>query len=328
MAHDPLLDRYLDDLDRALSPLPISDRIDLLAQIKNRALTLAAGGSMEAALREVGPPEAVAERYLTEKGLPGGKGKSSAMRGILTAFFTTVAVLFLLTVAGAAYLMWRFSPLVQIDEANQRVRLLGGYVDLDGREGKIRIGDSLVSSDEFDRTFSLTKTLEPGAKAFEAQFSQGSLSIAHSTDRQVRIQCRIKGGGEGSPLQVARGKNVLSLGATQGSRCKVQIPSGIGVDVRGKNGKIVLENLDAPARAELGNGRIVIARPAAATDAEVENGKIEVEPDPSRFYRFETKVELGTQDRLETSTRPDAIPIRLTVRRGSLTVEDDLGQEE
>jgi hypothetical protein len=326
MANEPLLDQYLEDLDRALGPVSMSDRVELLSRIKDRAQR--GGGNMTETLREIGDPYQVAQDFLQERGLRAVRKSSGAARSFFKVLLTTFAILFLMTVAGAGYLVWRFSPLVQVDEGTGRVKLLGGYIDLDGKEGQIRIGGSLINTDEFDRSYTVSRSWDPGTQALEAIFTNGSLAVSQSVDRRLHIQCRMKGGQAPTPFSAHLGKAILNLGDTEGSKCEVQLPAGVGANVRGHNGKIILENLDAPVQAELAQGRIVLARPGAAVSARVENGMIQLEPDPSRSYRYEAKVELGTQDPLESSTDPQAIPIQLAVKRGSLSVEDalDLGE--
>ncbi len=143
----------------------------------------------------------------------------------------------------------------------------------------------------------------------------------------MRIQCRIKGTGTDPLLTAVQGKNLLQLAKSQGSKCEVQLPSGVSVQVKGKNGQITLENLDSEAQAYLVNGKIEVARAGATVKATLENGRIEVDPDPARGYRYQTKVDLGVSPSWTDSKAPDAILLDLNVKRGSISRQDDSAED-
>ena len=157
MAMEPEIELFLEDLDRALGPVPLSDRIDLLSSTKKKALEssqLGIGASAQDVRNVLGDPVALADQFLRAGGFQGGAQRASgAARSVFKIFLATILLLFVLMAGGTAYLFWRFSPFVDIDQANQRIKLLGGYIDIDGKEGRLRVGENVINADEFDRTF-------------------------------------------------------------------------------------------------------------------------------------------------------------------------------
>lgn len=137
MSTDPRLENYLATLDRALSPLPVSDRAEIVTEIKSHVLSAMerdSATSLDSILAALGEASTVANRYLLERGLKTGKPPiSPVVKWVVIGFLGTVALL----VAGIVALLLQLSPVVQIDGKEEKVSLLGGFILIDGENVKI-----------------------------------------------------------------------------------------------------------------------------------------------------------------------------------------------
>ena len=98
-ANDPRLENYLTALDSALKPLSISDRADIVTEIKSHvmsALEREPERALDAILAALGEPETVANRYLIERGQkPSKPSISPAVKWIVIGFLGTFALILL-----------------------------------------------------------------------------------------------------------------------------------------------------------------------------------------------------------------------------------------
>src|SRR5579863_5919092 len=72
MTTEPKLETYLSTLDKYLVQIPVSDRADIIIEIKSHvweAQTKNPAQSIDTILNSIGDPESVAKRYLQERGL-------------------------------------------------------------------------------------------------------------------------------------------------------------------------------------------------------------------------------------------------------------------
>jgi len=67
MKMDKLLDQYLEDVDRSLRPMPASERVDIVKEIKSELLELEAQGlGPEEIVSRLGGPRELAAAYLSD----------------------------------------------------------------------------------------------------------------------------------------------------------------------------------------------------------------------------------------------------------------------
>lgn len=137
MTAEPKLEAYLSVLDKTLGQIPVSDRADILVEIKSHVLEAQAKDpteNIESILNTMGEPESVAKRYLQERGLqPSMPSKTSSMMW-LSASIKWLVIGFLgfitLIVIVVSLLIWRFTPLISVDEEHNRVSLGGGLIQI------------------------------------------------------------------------------------------------------------------------------------------------------------------------------------------------------
>lgn len=143
MTTEPKLEAYLSELDKCLGQIPVSDRADIIIEIKSHVLTAKEKNpnqSIDAILNSLGDPEAVAKRYLQERGLQFGKPAKTISMMWLPAAIKWLVIGFLgfvmIVVIVIGLLIWRFTPLISVDETKNRVSIGGGIIEIHDTDDK------------------------------------------------------------------------------------------------------------------------------------------------------------------------------------------------
>jgi hypothetical protein len=131
------LENYLRELDKFLAQIPMAERSDIILELNGHITESLKTKSIDEVLSALGKPEQVANRYLLERGLqPIPKKKGGCFKwGCLgvVAFFLVLILAIVLLVRG-------FFPLIQVNDKEERVKILGGLIDVDGVKETVKIG--------------------------------------------------------------------------------------------------------------------------------------------------------------------------------------------
>ncbi|OFZ20890.1 MAG: hypothetical protein A2X94_05120 [Bdellovibrionales bacterium GWB1_55_8] len=305
------LEAYLSKLDRALSSLPVSDRAEILIEIKSHVLSAMERDphqSIGALIAALGEPELVANKYLMERGnAPVKPPISPVVKWLVMGFLGTLA-LFLFF---AGTLMWKFSPLLQVDEKNERVRILGGLIDVDGKAGQAKIGSSTLSgsfeldadwSDSESVRFEGTNPVDPTKRAIDVRFTNGKFEVKTSETEKFGWDCRSKAKGETRP-RLEAGVLLFDFSGMKGVRCDLSVPREASLLLKGTNG-----NLE-------------INEPEFHLDARLVNGNIEIAPADDEHYRVDLSVVNGSSDSFDSSDDPKAYRLTAQLTNGRITKE-------
>lgn len=146
MVAEPKLEAYLSELDKYLTQIPVSERADIIIEIKSHIMDVQAKQptqDMQTILNSMGDPESVAKRYLQERGLPMSLPSkthsmiwlSTSIKWLVIGFLGLMCIILI----AVSLLIWRFTPLISIDDVNNRISLGGGLIqihDTDSDTGK------------------------------------------------------------------------------------------------------------------------------------------------------------------------------------------------
>jgi hypothetical protein len=299
MPVDPKLEAYLAALDRALGPVPTSDRADIVMEIKSHVLSSLEAHpeqNVAAVLRALGEPESVANRYLVERGLkPGKASKSPMLKWLTIGFLGTLAILALLIV----FFVTRFTPLISVDEGKGHVQILGGMININGDDGGLSLGGA-------GREFSGSRRLDPAAvETLEVRFANGKLEVTGDVSDTLRWDCKgapfTKTDDDKVDVKIDGKTALLDLGANNIVRCDLGVPLGIALKLDG------------------GNGKVALVRPQAPVAIEMANGEVAIEPDPAKTYRYDLHVTNGKTGDFPSSDDPSALPVSVRLGNGNIT---------
>jgi len=306
MKADPKLEAYLAALDKALGPISVSDRAEIITEIKSHILLAQEkdpSQNLNSILASIGEPEAVANRYLLERGLkPGKPSKSPMVKWLTIGFLGTFGMICVTTII----LVYSFTPLISVDEEKERVILLGGVIDVDGQEGNVKIGPIHVKEDKANQKFKGSMPLDPErTKSVKVSFSNGIFEVSPSLGKEIRWDCKVGNSTAKDFINDKAGIFTFDFGGIDKVKCELEIPNNIKFDLSGSNGKLDLEN------------------PQADTSISLTNGKIHIDPDKTKKYKYEMKVTNGSVANFVSSEDKDAIQIRVKMANGKITTEDN-----
>lgn len=304
MSTDPKLEAYLAALDKALGQIPISDRADIVTEIKSHVLASLESdpeSTLAKALASLGEPETVANRYLMERGLkPGKASKTPMVKWLTIGFMGTFGMILLAFMV----LLWKFTPILKVDEEKGRIVILGGLIDIDEKNGTLSIGSTRLHHDEDMKLLEGAKPVngEKGEKIL-IQFGNGKIETTPSIDEQLHWRCKYSGDLKTGGVYEEKSLIRLDLTPASGVKCEIQLPK-------------------APTEITGSNGKIKLVHTQAALTLKLINGKVELMPHPNAKYRYNAQVNNGIMSGLNSSTDKDAIPIHIQVNNGKISSDD------
>jgi len=297
MNRDPRLERYLSTLESALKPFPVSDRADIITEIKSHvlaALERDPNASVDSILAALGEPEIVANRYLLERGLKPAKPPiSPIVRWIIIGFLGSFAMLLLFV----AFIVAQFSPIVKVSEKDDKVEILGGMVHLDGKKNRITING--ISNFTAGNVSSGTQTVKPG-HVIDVKFTNGHVEAEGTDTSTLEWECKGAGTSLPTPTSDDTVTNIDFTGLS-GAHCDLKVPKSVKLKVLGTTGHIAIANADFDVDAQLTRGHIDFA---AADEI---------------AFKYDVKVDMGKADKFESSTNTDARIAHLHVGSGRIS---------
>lgn len=300
----PRLEHYLTRLDKALGQIPIGDRSEIITEIKSHVLEAQdkdPNQSLDQVLAAIGEPEQVANRYLLERGIKTVRpSKSPIVKWLTIGFLGTFGISVILIFG----LIWRFTPLLRVDQNTGRVTILGGLIDVDDTEGSVQVGGMNFSANEVNQTFTGKEDIvKQGIREMQIQFSNTKMEISSSSNSQIYWKCKYQGAAGAATSSLKNGILALNLENLAGSKCDIQLPEKIATKIRGSNGKLEIH------------------RPKSNLDIALDNGKIALEPDENHAYHYDLTVRNGSADSFESSSKVDATRINIALVNGLIKRE-------
>jgi len=259
MEKNTRLEHYLGKLDKGLGQIPVSEKAEIITEIKSHILDAQAkdpSKKLDDILVAIGEPEFVANRYLIERGLkPMRAPTHPIVKWLVIGFLGTFTVIAILIVA----LIWKFTPIVKIQD--DKVSLLGGTVDISGDKS---------SAMYFDRTMNLGGEPKVEEKLFDV-----------SKIKSVNI---MNGSGDIKVLPAKANKAILTV-ARKGYKCdlvakidssgellvttsdkhncsftsvKMEVSPKTNIKVKAGSGNINIDGINGDIVAQTGSGDIGI----------------------------------------------------------------------
>lgn len=297
------IEHYLLQLDRELQALPVSQRAEIITEIKSHimeSIDKDPSRSIDTILQDLGGPRTVAERYLSAKGVAYSQPRRTG-RWVKWLAIGTVAFFAVIFISGIM-MIWYLSPLIQVDKNGGRVTLLGGLIDVNEELGQVKIGDLVVNNALKDSVVVQgEETLDAAVRLLKIPFNTAKLDLSVSSDNKVSWDCQVAA--ETAPeVAVQAGVMTLNLDKLSLAKCSVAIPESISTEVRGVNG-----HMDIDLAGEL--------------DLKLDNGKVNIHPDPRKVYDYQVKVKNGLQDFFPRSNDKEAVKVKVSVINGLVKKE-------
>ena len=304
MAIDSQLESYLATLDKALGPIPVSSRADIITEIKSHVMEAQErdpNAKLGNILKALGEPESVANRYLLERGLkPGKAARTPIFKWLTIGFLGTLGMICFTLLA----LVWHFTPLISVDEKSDHVTLLGGTIDVNGKTGFAKIGQFSFDSDSSSKVTAGAKELPKGTSRVNIPFVNGRINLTTSKDGQVHWNCKFKGGETKSTTKMEANAMTFDFGSAANVKCDIEVPEKIEASIKGNNGKVVVEKL----RGDL--------------DVNLVNGKVALAPDQAVHYNYDLQVHNGRVDDFDSSSDPNSVHVKMKINNGIISKDE------
>lgn len=298
MTNDPRLERYLTTLEQALKPFPISDRAEIITEIKSHVLSALERDPqtrMDTVLNALGEPETVANRYLMERGLkPIKTSIHPIVKWLIIGFLGTFAMILIFV----GFLATHYSSLIKIDGKNGKLQILDGLIDMDRSQKNV----SFSGNSENNSIFSGVTVLDKN-QTVNIKFTIGKMDIETSTGSEFSWSC--KGAGDsGKNLNFNEQNSTLDLTGVMALKCQLQVPPEAHLDIQG------------------GAGSINFEKPLFDINANLNVGKVFFLYGDNTAYKFNVSVDTGKTDYFKSSTEKNAHIIKLHVSTSKIEKEN------
>lgn len=303
------IEYYLSQLDRELQSLTVSERAEIVTEIKSHIRESLASDNpkpVDTILQDLGSARQVAERYLVSKGKPPAPPKRTGRMFKWLAIGTVgfFALIFFAGIMAAIYLR----PLVHVDKEKGRVTLFGGLIDVNEQIGEVRVGDLVVNNDmkESIRVHGEENIAGKNIHIIKIPFNTASIEVKHGTSNHFAWSCKAASADQTVPelaTEIAAGVMTLNLDKLNLAKCEIELPLGLASQFRGVNGHMKVDF------------------PFSDMDISIDNGKVNIHPDPSKTYDFEVRVKNGLKDFFPRSKEKDAVKMKVSVVNGMVKKE-------
>lgn len=288
---------YLKEVEKFLEDLPILDRNKIISDLNSELLE-----NNEILKR---PASVVADEKRIEAGFDAYKVKNSKS-SFGRVIFKTFAFMFVCFLIFIGFLMWKFTPLLKIDEENQKVTILGGLIDIDGKSGKFIVGDEVhftASNYTNDLTGSIViLSHELNSTPIKLNFESGKFTFQTSPTDDFSFECKLSSPPTEDMITQAPNSIVLNFKELEGSNCTISIPEKAKFFAKGETAAVDL------------------VAPHFDFDLELESGNIVISPDENRTYDYDLKVETGIlSDYTSTDDVAGEHKIRIRLESGNIS---------
>lgn len=302
---DKNLEQYLYDLEKSLKDFPPSLKAKVISEINSdieNSIAKYPDKSIKSILEDLGPASKLANHYRLDSGFKTFKPTKHPVLTFLTVGFLGTI---LISVISIGVLIWKFTPIIKIDEDNQRFMLLGGLIDINGKSGKIKVVDQYqFVQNKYNNEFEGSYLLDSKQDELLIHFSTGVLNLKSSQTRDVIWTCKLETPPTKDVINLKNDSVKLNFDEFGGGSCTIEVPIDLKLTVEGNEGEITLVEPEFDAFIDLNDGNILLQH------------------SPEVEYKYSIRVKNGTKGKFPKSSEKDnAYEIQLELKNGSILYE-------
>jgi hypothetical protein len=224
--------------------------------------------------------------------------KKFSFTGFILKFFAISTLVFII---GISVLVWKFTPLLKIDEENNKIVILGGLIDIDGKAGKIKILDEVgFDQNHYTNDFQANIELDIEKDEIISNFKAGTFTLENSKTSELKIECKLSSQLTKDVIIQESDLIKVNLEEFEGANCVFKIP---------------VDKIDTL----MGNEAIInIDRPEFNAYIEINNGKVSIDPEQELDYKYNLNVNEGYIGEFESVETEEAYEILVTIENGSI----------
>ncbi len=283
---------YLKQVENYLQDLSVMERAKILSEINTDIA--------ETSVENLESPLVLANKKRAEGGfIPYyEKKKFSALR-FLTKAFSVILISFFILIG---VLIWKFTPILKIDEEKNKVVILGGLIDIDGKAGRVTVFDEThYTQDRYTNDLKANFTLDPQRDEIMVKFNSGQFTLANAQGQELSLNCRLSSPAVDNMINNSQRDLVeIDFSKIDGATCKLLIPEDKKLTLIGEHSAINILN------------------PEFNLYIELESGAVSFTPALEREYRYSMEVEDGYIGDFNSSDSDDAFEVRINIGKGSI----------
>ena len=282
---------YLKQIEFFLTDLSVMERAKLLSEIN--------GEILEKELSELQAPIDVANQKRAEHGFVSFVEKKKFSFAAL--FMKVSALMAILCIGFLSFIVWKFTPILKIDEEKNRVTILGGLIDIDGDAGKFKIFDEYhFSKDSFNNDLQANIALDQDKDEIIVKFNSGAFTLKNSEDGEFKLDCKLATPAHKDVIQQVEDHVKIDLSKISGATCEFGIPEDKKITLEGKQ------------------SHIKIITPIFNSYIDIDSGKVSITPEEEIDYLFNLEVKNGYIGEFESSEAEGAYEIQVNINNGSI----------
>lgn len=302
---DKKLEQYLFDLEKSISDFPPSLKAKVISEINqhiHEAREKFPDKSVSQILDDLGPASKVANHYRLDSGFKTFKPNKHPFWKFFTIAFLGSIIVFAL---GVGVLVWKFTPVIKIDEENERFMLFGGLIDINGKSGKIKVVDQYkFVENKYKNEFEGAYTLQGSQEEILISFNSGKIDLINSPDRNLKWLCKLEKAPDQDVISFKNDSVKLKLDNYGNGSCTLELPM---------DAKVQLEGLE---------GEVTVKEPIYDIFVDINNGAINFIHAPEVEYTYSLRLKNGPRVNFpDNSMDPNAYEIQLELDNGTIKYE-------
>jgi len=285
---------YLKQIEDYLMDLTVSERISLLQEIQAEI--------SDKSVQELED----AQIYTNKKRLEHGHIKYVEVKKFSLVRFLTksFAILTVCTFLFFGFVIWKFTPILKVDEENNKVTILGGLIDIDGKAGKIKLFDEThFTQDKYTNDLQASFTLEQDKDDILIKFKSGQFTLKNSESKELTLNCKLASPADEKMIIQEDDFIEINFLHIDGATCEVLVP---------ENKKLVLEGSESA---------INILNPEFNIYIELNGGSVAITPALEIDYKYNLNVDDGYVGEFQSSTSEEAYEIQIQIKKGSIVTK-------
>lgn len=198
------------------------------------------------------------------------------------------------------FIIWRFTPLISVDNKEGKVQILGGMITVD--EGNFGFSGEQSNALWLDyETTNVQGDYIPldGEGNLQIFFDNIKADLKWREQRKIKWACKLRNNKQKSLLEKEGSNLVLYLKTAK--ECEITIPQNLDLHLRSKNGQLTLHE------------------PLNSYEIELNNGMVQISPAPKIPFHYEFSLRHGSQDAFDQNPMgPNIKKAMVTLRNGSI----------
>jgi hypothetical protein len=303
MKNYSILDQYLFELEKHLQDITPSDRSSIILDINQHiqdSLKNYPDQDLKQVLEDLGAPAKVANHYRLDRGLKLFKpSKHPIVKWMSITFISTFGI-FLLFIS---IMIWKFTPIFEVNEKLGKIVFLGGLIDINMTSGKVKVLDEYhftenTYTNQFEGAIDFPKE---ETDELVVNFKSGLFNFTNSLDDKLSWTCKLETPPTESFINQSGETVEIDLENYEGANCDFRVPSNIKLTVDGKEANITFTDAEYDIYVELNNGLVKFS------------------PNPEVDYNYDLKVKKGMAADFFSVQDPKSFEVKIFIENGMIT---------